>query len=121
MSRVPHTIPVSVAQGDDAEYRTQALADGTLKRIIIWYPQGTGTDLRITPKLDKMALNESDESGGSDSIPDYIIGSNVAYRLDVDIDVRDGQELVVGADNVSAASDLDAQVIFVVDYRGDPL
>lgn len=114
--RVPFTFPISVAQGELERYRQLVEQDATIDRMVVFFPRGTRTDLRLTPVVDGDTINEAEATEHSPEIPDYLIGSGTNYEFDVEIEVYQGQELGVNADNVSSSSDLDAFVAFVLDY-----
>lgn len=114
--RVPFTFPISVAQGDTDRYRQLVDRDAKIDRMVVFFPRGTRTDLRLTPVVDGDPINESEATDPSPEIPDYLVGSGTNYEFDIDVEVFHGQEIGVNADNVSSSSDLDAFVAFVLDY-----
>lgn len=114
--RVPFTFPISVAQGADERLRQQLPEDGTIEQIVVFFPRGTRTDLRLTLKGAEEPINEAEPTDDSSDIPDYIVGSGTTYRWDVGIEMYEGQTIGVDADNVSDVSDLDALVTMTVDY-----
>lgn len=117
--RVPFTFPISVGQGKIERYRQEVPDDGRIQRIVIFFPVGTRTDLELTLMADGDPINEADATSDSPTIPDYIIGSGTTYEFDVSVEVYEGDELGVNADNKSSSSDLDAFVAYSLDY--DPI
>lgn len=114
--RVPFTFPISVKQGETERYRQELDDSGIIERITVFFPKGSRTDIRLTLKAGGDSLNEAEATDDSPEIPDYIIGSATTYDFDTEIEVYDGQEIGVDAENVSGSSDLDAFVAFSVDY-----
>lgn len=117
--RVPFTFPISVAQGDLERYRQLVEQDAKIDRMVVFFPKGTRTDLRLTPVVDGDPINETEATDASPEIPEYLIGSGTNYEFDIDVEVFQGQDLGVNADNVSSSSDLDAFVAFVLDYSAE--
>lgn len=114
--RVPYTFPLSVAQGKTERPRQQIDGDGRIKRVVLFFPTGTRTDLRLTPVAGGEPINEAEATDDSPAIPEHLIGSGTTYEFDVSIQVFEGQELGVNAENVSSSSDLDAFVAFSIDF-----
>jgi len=114
--RVPFTFPISVKQGDTERYRQTVPDDGRIQRALLFFPQGTRTDLRLTLVADGEPINEADATDNSPDIPDYVVGSGTTYRFDVNVDVYEGQTIGVDADNASPSSDLDGFVAYSLDY-----
>jgi len=114
--RVPFTFPISVKQGDTDRLRQQVPDDGRIQRVLVFFPNGTRTDLRLTLVAGGEPINEAEETDESPEIPDYLIGSGTTYDFDVSVEVFEGQTLGVDADNVSDSSDLDAFVAYSLDY-----
>lgn len=114
--RVPFTFPISVNQGDTERFRQELPQDGRIQRIVVFFPTGTRTDLRLTLQVGDDPINEAEASEPSPDIPDYLIGSGTTYEFDVSVDVYEGQSLGVDAENVSDSSDLDGFVAYSVDY-----
>ncbi|WP_439028418.1 hypothetical protein [Haloarchaeobius sp. DT45] len=116
--RVPFVFPLSVPQGEIDRLAQSVDDDGTIERLVVFFPEGTRTDLRVTPTVDGNSLLEADATESSGSIGDYIIGSGATYDFDLSMPVYEGQDLGVTADNTSPSSDLDGFVSFTVDYAG---
>lgn len=114
--RVPYTFPLSVAQGDIERPRQQLNGDGRIQRVVLFFPQGSRTDLRLTPVAGGEPINEAEATDDSPSIPEYLIGSGTTYEFDVSVSVYEGQEIGVDVENVSPSSDLDGFVAFSIDF-----
>lgn len=117
--RVPFTFPISVAQGGLDRYRQLVDRDAKIDRVVVFFPKGTRTDLRLTPVVDGDPITEAEATDDSAAIPDYLIGSDTTYEFDVAIEVFQGQEIGVTADNVSTSSDLDGFVSFTLEYGAE--
>jgi hypothetical protein len=117
--RVPFTFPISVQQGELDRYRQEVPNDGRIQRVLVFFPENTRTDLQLTLVAGGEPINEAEATEGSPDIGDYLVGSGTTYEFDTSIEVFEGQEIGVDADNVSDSSDLDAFVAFSLDY--DPI
>lgn len=117
--RVPFTFPISVIQGETDRYRQQVPDDARIVRVVVFFPKNTRTDLQLTLVADDEPINEADATEDSPEIPDYVIGSGTTYEFDLSVDVYEGQELGVVADNLSSSSDLDAFVAYSLDMSAE--
>ncbi|WP_436929074.1 hypothetical protein [Halosimplex halobium] len=115
--RVPFTFPISVDSGDTERYRQQLPEDGRIERGIVFFPEGSRTDLRLTLVAGGEPINEAEATEESPDIPDHIVGSGTTYDFDFSVAVFEGQRIGVDADNVSSSSDLDGFVALTVDYE----
>jgi len=115
---VPFTFPLSVTQGEKEVYRQEVDGDATIERVVVFFPKGTAADLQLTLTAAGDTVTRSRSTKASEDIPEYIIGSGATYTFDLSVQVFEGQDIGVTANNVSDSSDLDAFVAYSLDYNG---
>ncbi|MCT9095280.1 hypothetical protein [Haloarchaeobius sp. HME9146] len=116
--QVAFSFPLNVPQGEAHHYKQQIPEDATIEKTVVFFPVGTRTDLQVQLTVDGDNIMETEEATGSDSFGDYIVGSGTTYPFELSVQVFEGQNLGVKAENVSTSSDLDGFVSFTLNYGG---